>query len=137
MEPMTDAQIEALVAEQQTVCQQVAAKSGDLVDRLQALGSSVYYDPADDWFLLSIGEPGGGVVLEMADEWNWRIDPETRQILGLEIPNIAALERSDPGLAARIRRLSRIGAAHPCTHVRVPPRESRALAAGMRAFIPV
>src|SRR5881396_69935 len=108
MEPMTDAQVQAMLAEHQAVCRRVQAANVDLVERLQTLDGTAYYDPAEDWFLLSIGEPARGVVLEMADEWHWRVDPDSWQILGLEIPNVAAFERAHPPVAARIRALVRL-----------------------------
>src|SRR3954454_14800765 len=57
MEPMTDAQVQALRAEHQAVYRQVKAANVNLVERLQTLDGTAYYDPAEDWFLLSIGEP--------------------------------------------------------------------------------
>jgi hypothetical protein len=136
MEPMTDAQAESLLAEHLRVRSQVQAQYDGLTERLQTLGGTVYYDPEDAWFLLSIGGPSNSVALEMADEWSWRVDPQTWQILGLEIPDVEAFERAYPPIADSIQYLVQFAASQPRTHVPVPIGATRKLAEGLRVLVP-
>jgi hypothetical protein len=136
MEPMTDARTQALRAAHRAVRRRVYATNGDLGERLQTLGGIAYYDPSDDWFLLSLGQPARGVVLEMAEEWSWRVDPETWQIVGLEIPSVAGFERASTPAAGWLRRLVQFAAEQPRTWAPVPIGEIRALAPDLRALMP-
>src|SRR5438874_107101 len=68
----------------------LGAANHDFVDRVQILGATAYYDPEDDWFILSIGEPAEAVTIEVNDVLNLRYDPSSWKIRAIEIPSVRA-----------------------------------------------
>ena len=136
MDASTDV-MKTIAAEYDAARRRVVAENGDLSERILAAGAVLYYDPEDDWFLLSIGEPGEAVTLEIDDVLSLRLDPATWKVVGVEIPDVSAFTAQRPDVAKDILTLVRLAAARPGAYVSVAALQMGQVAAELRELLPV
>jgi hypothetical protein len=108
----------------------------DLVERVPLLGATIYYDPGDDWFILSIGEPSEAATIEVNDVLNLRYDPATWKIRALEIPRLRAFVADYPEAGKFVQALAELASATPGTHVWVPSGKLPEVGSRVRELVP-
>jgi len=111
------------------------AESRELAERAQLLGVAVYYDPEDDWFILSIGQPSTAATIEVNDVLNLRYDPATWQIRAIEIPSVHAFMDAYPAEGEYIQTLMQLASVAPGTHVPVSPGKLGEVARGLPQLV--
>ena len=116
--------------------QRIRAANPRLGERFEQLGGSVYYDPEDDWLIVTIGLPVDAATFELTDYYNWRYDPSTLQIVATEVTNLTAHLRQYPKMAETAARLVQIGMRAPGTYVPVTGEEVAGVAEGMPELVP-
>jgi hypothetical protein len=103
------------------VLAQVLETWRDVRERARRLGGSVLYDPEDDWFILTIGEPGPAAILEASDDLWLRVQPDGVLLVGFEIPNLRAFLATHPEIAAKLAQVLAQANTRPGTYVHIPP----------------
>ena len=129
--------MDRLAAEHAALLQRVTAANTDFEQRMQALGLSIYYDPADDCFMLLLGGAGPAANVEVDDTLHYRLDPDTLKIVGFEIPSLTLFASRHPTRAGAVRQLASRAGQHPGTYLRVPHSEAATVQAEARELVAV
>src|SRR6266851_89044 len=127
---MQDLQVEY----DQTMGRLIAANM-DFPTRDPGAGGYVYYEPADDWFIVYFGPPTDAATIEINDVISARFDPETWKLLGFEVPSVAAFVKAYPSAAADLTALVELAMVGPGAFQSVPPERAAAFAGDLQSLI--
>jgi hypothetical protein len=135
MEPAPQAIIDQLQQKHDAVRARVLTANSDLAERFTRIGGTVYYDPEDDWLILTIGQAVPAVTLELDDDLNLRYDSDTLAIVALETPSVAAYVAAHPEMTKTIRALQSLALTAPGTYVAIPRADSARVAHDLRELV--
>jgi hypothetical protein len=102
------------------VWRQIEAANADFGERLRQYGVLVYYDPDDDTLImrLDVDRP---TMTETRDDLLWvHVDPQSYQLLGVEITGVQAFLAAHPEALPSTERLLANARQAPGTFVHVP-----------------
>jgi hypothetical protein len=114
----------------------IRAANPDLGERFARVGGTVYYDPEDDWLIVTIGPPAEAATFEVTDYYNWRYDPATLQIVATEVTNLAKHVQQYPQVAEATAGLVQIGLRAPGTYVPITTADVATVPGDMPELIP-
>jgi hypothetical protein len=125
----------AYEAEYDAALERLIAANHDLGQRFEALGASVYYDPEDDWFIISIGEPAESMTLDIDAVLSVRLAPDSWKILGFEMPSLTTFVATHPVAGQDLLPLEEVAARAPGTYVVVPRADVPSVAKDLRELM--
>ena len=121
-----------LIHEHEESLWEVLRANDDLDVRLRTLSVGVFYDRDDDIFEVTLGDPQEAITESVRNQLSIRLDPDTLEIVGLEIPNLSARIRDDPMLRQLWGLLLRIAGPASAVPGETEPAPATRLADGLK-----